>query len=524
MSERIEDVGIILSGSVDAGKSTLTAVLLTGKLDTDKKKPLRNLVAKHPHERELGRTSDISTNVLHLNNKKYTFIDLCGHEKYLGTTTFGMTGYFPDFAILAVAANRGILPMTKEHMGLLITLKIPIIITITREDLAQKSIYDKIHKLLRGIANRYHKKIRRINLPMITMIENERDSIIEHIKELYVEDIANGKLNINALEKKLDDIIKTYKMYDVLPEAKTYDDEVLEKSIEFFVRKNEDEASRTIAHDAKELVENPHYWPIITVSNKTGYYINVLRTLIASLTPRNKWANIQEVEQANEKAEKKNSIFYIDAVYTPKNAPGIVVTGILRGDNLNAGDDYYLGPYNKGLVKVKVKTLRDSDDEPTMTLQDNDRGGIAISAKDIKLEKKVIRKGMILTFNEAYNNNICYEFEADVEILHHPTTITSRFTAVIHCGGIKQTARIIIPNDRTLRTEDKERVRFRFLKMPECMEIGRVFCFRGGNTIGFGTVTDFLSIHSDPKGPEELKRKRFHRRRNRGLQKDQVKV
>jgi len=138
-------------GSVDAGKSTLTAVLLTGKLDTDKKKPLRNLVAKHPHERELGRTSDISTNVLHLNNKKYTFIDLCGHEKYLGTTTFGMTGYFPDFAILAVAANRGILPMTKEHMGLLITLKIPIIITITREDLAQKSIYDKINKLLRGV-------------------------------------------------------------------------------------------------------------------------------------------------------------------------------------------------------------------------------------------------------------------------------------------------------------------------------------------------------------------------------------
>lgn len=34
-----------------------------------------------------------------------TFIDLAGHEKYLKTTIFGMTGHAPDFAMLMVGHN-----------------------------------------------------------------------------------------------------------------------------------------------------------------------------------------------------------------------------------------------------------------------------------------------------------------------------------------------------------------------------------------------------------------------------------
>ena len=34
--------------------------------------------------------------------KVITFIDLAGHEKYLKTTVFGMTGHAPDFSMLMV--------------------------------------------------------------------------------------------------------------------------------------------------------------------------------------------------------------------------------------------------------------------------------------------------------------------------------------------------------------------------------------------------------------------------------------
>ena len=35
-------------------------------------------------------------------SKVITFIDLAGHERYLKTTVFGMTGHLPDFTMLMV--------------------------------------------------------------------------------------------------------------------------------------------------------------------------------------------------------------------------------------------------------------------------------------------------------------------------------------------------------------------------------------------------------------------------------------
>lgn len=45
--------------------------------------------------------------------KVITFIDLAGHEKYLKTTIFGMTGHAPDFCMLMVGSNAGVIGMTK---------------------------------------------------------------------------------------------------------------------------------------------------------------------------------------------------------------------------------------------------------------------------------------------------------------------------------------------------------------------------------------------------------------------------
>ena len=54
--------------------------------------------------------------------KIINFLDLCGHEKYLKTTIYGMMsnsfylGYSPDFAMLIVGSNNGVIGMTKEHI------------------------------------------------------------------------------------------------------------------------------------------------------------------------------------------------------------------------------------------------------------------------------------------------------------------------------------------------------------------------------------------------------------------------
>ncbi len=42
------------------------------------------------------------TKICEKSSKVITFIDLAGHEKYLKTTVFGMTGHLPDFCMLMV--------------------------------------------------------------------------------------------------------------------------------------------------------------------------------------------------------------------------------------------------------------------------------------------------------------------------------------------------------------------------------------------------------------------------------------
>jgi GTPase len=54
---------IAVCGPVDAGKSSLIGVLTSGQLDNGRG-CARNKILVHPHERETGRTSNISYNPL----------------------------------------------------------------------------------------------------------------------------------------------------------------------------------------------------------------------------------------------------------------------------------------------------------------------------------------------------------------------------------------------------------------------------------------------------------------------------
>ena len=78
------------------------------------------------------------------NSKKIiTFLDLCGHEKYLKTTMFGLVGLLPDYSMIIVGANMGVSRMTKEHLGISLALKVPIFIVITKVDICPPNIYEE---------------------------------------------------------------------------------------------------------------------------------------------------------------------------------------------------------------------------------------------------------------------------------------------------------------------------------------------------------------------------------------------
>jgi GTPase len=72
--------------------------------------------------------------------KLVTFIDLCGHEKYLKTTMFGLVGLLPDYAMIVVGANMGVSRMTREHLGIALILKIPFFVVVTKIDISPPDV------------------------------------------------------------------------------------------------------------------------------------------------------------------------------------------------------------------------------------------------------------------------------------------------------------------------------------------------------------------------------------------------
>ena len=86
-------------------------------------------------------------------------LDMCGHEKYLKTTMFGLTSLYPDYVMLVIGANMGLSKMTKEHLGIAMALELPIIVVFTKTDLAPNAIYMENLKKLGLIMKEHCNKI-----------------------------------------------------------------------------------------------------------------------------------------------------------------------------------------------------------------------------------------------------------------------------------------------------------------------------------------------------------------------------
>jgi GTPase len=168
------EVRVAVVGNVDAGKSTLLGVLTHGELDNGRGYSRQKLF-RHKHEVESGRTSSVGSDILGFDNegrvvntmdghggldwahicqassKVLTFIDLAGHERYLKTTIFGMTGHAPDFCMLMIGSNAGIVGMTKEHLGLALALNVPVFVVVTKIDMCPPNVLQETMKLLNRI-------------------------------------------------------------------------------------------------------------------------------------------------------------------------------------------------------------------------------------------------------------------------------------------------------------------------------------------------------------------------------------
>jgi len=434
------ELTIVVCGPVDAGKSSLIGVVTSGVLD-DGRGSARNKILIHPHERETGRTSHISYNPLiynlvdktiklnnprvrlestyefklrneepKYNHKVISFVDLAGHEKYLKTTIFGVTGLFPDYGIVVIGANTGITKLTREHIGILLYLNIPFIITITKIDMAPKEVYQSLCSQLKRLLGR------------------------------------------NTFNKIL-----------------------------YFISDSE-QANKETDHWTNTMSNNPDVIPIISISNKTGINIENLHRILYTLKPRDKWLNTQN----------NSSVYYIDSDFMVPGI-GLVISGVTKGEPIKVKQKLFLGPFNRdgSFKEIQVRSIHNSLKELINETVPGAQACMAIKLVNNKdtLERNQIRKGMVV-INESskFKQNVCSDFIAKINILHHSTTIKTGYSPVIHCGPIRQSAKIEINENDFLRSGDNKIVKFSFSFRPEYIEENMVFFFRDGTTKGVGQV------------------------------------
>jgi len=192
-------VSLVFVGNADAGKSSIKGALVYNVLD-DGDGLAMSKVVRYIHEIKMRRTSAVNTHILGFDilgncvnsdlinyseseiylksSKVLNLIDLAGHEKYLRTTLRGILGNLPDYAVLVVAANSGIVGTFKEHLGISLALKIPVFICLTKIDITPE---EKIRETLDDII----KVLKFPGINQIPYIVKSKDDIVlaaRHVK------------------------------------------------------------------------------------------------------------------------------------------------------------------------------------------------------------------------------------------------------------------------------------------------------------------------------------------------------
>lgn len=226
--------------------------------------------------------------------------------------------------------------------------------------------------------------------------------------------------------------------------------------------------------------------PIFSLSSVTGEGVEQLRRFIGRLENRDKLCRY--IGAPEEPLEYNiNEVFLVSGV-------GLVISGIIKAGTAVLNKSVFLGPDKfQGFRQVVIKSIHVSRSQREVAVA----GEYAcFNIKPAKTTEKLLRadfrKGMVLLESEA-KPECAFEFEAEVHVLHHGTTIEKGYEAVIHSGVIRQSAHLKFIKDADfLRNDDKGIVRFRFLYSPEYIREGWVFLLREGHTKVLGTVTRAL--------------------------------
>ena len=446
--EEVIETRIAVVGNVDAGKSTMLGVLVKGGLDDGRGKARVNLF-RHKHEIESGRTSSVGMEIMGFDTmgkvvssdvpgrklsweeigkrsaKVITFTDLAGHERYLRTTVFGLLSSSPNYCLLMVAANNGLIGMSKEHLGIALALNVPVMVVITKIDICPPQILEQTIQQIKRI-------LKSPGARKIPVFIKNREECINTATQFVSQRICPIFQVSNVTGESLD-LVRSF--LNILPHHGHYD---AEAPFEFHVNDTFSVpfVGTVVSGIVKSGVVHAGDTVLIGPDSLGQFTTTTIRSIERKRIPVPATSAGQSASFALKRVRRKD--VRKGMVVLPKvehNAPKV-----------------YREFVAEGLSSLPFPSLPYPLRSPVSSPLSN------------------------------HTHNLT------VLILSHATTIKTKYQAMLHVGPVSQTCAIIDIDRSYIRTGDRATVAFRFVQRPEYLAPGDRLLFREGRTKGLGIV------------------------------------
>lgn len=416
----------------------------------------------------------------------------------------------PDYAIVVVGANMGVARQTREHIGIAAALSLPLMIVMTKIDIAPpdvaKATMDQIHKTLKQARKMPFVVRSQANVATAaSSIMSDRITPVIPLSAVTGEGLDYLRDLLAILPPRVSQLAAKGEVFKLQGGA-------LGGSLG-----NGPAASTEEGEDPSTSTGGPH-----------------------GSSPLRPGAASSGSADAPPAGAGTTGETCIDSVF---NVPGVgtVVAGTVLKGNIHTGATMLLGPDRSGdwqpvtirSIHVQYTPVEVATPGGSAAFAIRPKGKLRAGVDKRKGASGWVRKGMTLISPEACPASF-WEFQAEILVLHHQTTMRVGYAPHVHTGVVSQGAKIERMQSLTaqaavstpasgpageaaastgpgrsvpagadvpcMRTGDRALVSFRWMFKPEYVKVGDVLLFREGRAKGVGKIRSVSCPHHPAAG------------------------